>query len=806
MDDDYDDFDDNGPMGTRNKWVFEISTEVANKVGGIYTVIRSKAGVTVDELGDHYCLIGPYNENSARLEVDPMEPTNDIMRRTLANMREKGVKVEYGRWLINAYPRVVLFDVGSVAWKLDGWRKEFWEVAGIGIPWPDRECNDAVLLGFLVAWFLGEFRAQCDQCVGKQYLVAPFHKWMFRAQCDQCVGKQYLVAHFHEWMAGVGLVLCRCRNIDVSTIFTTHATLLGRFLCAGNVDFYNNLDKFDVDQEAGNRGIYHRYCMERSAAHCAHVFATKFQAIHEFQNLHAIAKEKISEFVRGHFYGHYDFDIDKTIFMFTAGRYEFSNKGVDMFLEALARLNYYLKSSGSQMTVVAFLIFPAKTNNFNVDSLKGQAVVKQLRETVAEVQNDIGKRIFESCLGVWRQKYLSANQMSLSVTSRVRAWPKIARAEIGMPAVSADFLIWEARRPNLPPVCTHNMTDDASDPILNHVRRIQLFNNRADRVKIVFHPEFLSSTSALLAMDYEQFVRGCHLGVFVSYYEPWGYTPGTCSCRATSSSYAAAILACSCRTTNPGGTRQVRVCVVLRAVCTRLPSWRVRVILRALGVHARYVFMSCYEQFVRGCHLGVFVSYYEPWGYTPAECTVMGIPSITSNLSGFGCFMAEHIADPTSYGIYIVDRRFRNPEESVQQLAGHMFDFTRQSRRQRIIQRNRTERLSELLDWKSLGLYYRKARQLALFKKYPEAIRPDSPKTPQFRYPRPASAPPSPGSSRASTPLPSEHEDDDDDGSYDDSDPNFQPIRMVSRGSEVFEGSYPIIKPIIKKNSNSNGN
>ncbi|XP_035664356.1 glycogen [starch] synthase, liver-like [Branchiostoma floridae] len=274
--------------------------------------------------------------------------------------------------------------------------------------------------------------------------------------------------------------------------------------------------------------------------------------------------------------------------------------------------------------------------------------------------------------------------------------------------------IFAAQRPNLPPVCTHNMTDDASDPILNHVRRIQLFNNRADRVKIVFHPEFLSSTSALLAMDYEQFVRGCHLGVFVSYYEPWGYTP--------------------------------------------------------------------------------------------AECTVMGIPSITSNLSGFGCFMAEHIADPTSYGIYIVDRRFRNPEESVQQLAGHMFDFTRQSRRQRIIQRNRTERLSELLDWKSLGLYYRKARQLALFKKYPEAIRPDSPKTPQFRYPRPASAPPSPGSSRASTPLPSEHEDDDDDGSYDDSDPNFQPIRMVSRGSEVFEGSYPIIKPIIKKNSNSNGN
>lgn len=114
-----------------------------------------------------------------------------------------------------------------------------------------------------------------------------------------------------------------------------------------------------------------------------------------------------------------------------------------------------------------------------------------------------------------------------------------------------------------------------------------------------------------------------------------------------------------------------------------------------------------YEEFVRGCHLGVFPSYYEPWGYTPAECTVMGIPSITTNLSGFGCFMQEHIADPMSYGIYIVDRRFISLETSVQQLARYMFDFARLSRRQRIIQRNRTERLSDLLDWRNLGIVSR---------------------------------------------------------------------------------------------------
>lgn len=152
-----------------------------------------------------------------------------------------------------------------------------------------------------------------------------------------------VVAHFHEWQAGLAIPLCRKRHIDVTTVFTTHATLLGRYLCAGSVDFYNNLQYFDVDHEAGKRGIYHRYCIERSATHCADVFTTvshitayesehllkrkpdgvlpnglnvvKFQAMHEFQNLHSTAKAKINEFVRGHFYGHFDFDLDNTLYV-----------------------------------------------------------------------------------------------------------------------------------------------------------------------------------------------------------------------------------------------------------------------------------------------------------------------------------------------------------------------------------------------------------------------------------------------------------------------------------------------------------
>lgn len=172
--------------------------------------------------------------------------------------------------------------------------------------------------------------------------------------------------------------------------------------------------------------------------------------------------------------------------------------------------------------------------------------------------------------------------------------------------------LYSLQRDGMPPVTTHNVVDDFNDPVLSSVRRCHLFNTIHDRVKIVFHPEFLSQTNPLFGLDYEEFVRGCHLGVFPSYYEPWGYTP--------------------------------------------------------------------------------------------AECTVMGIPSVTTNLSGFGCFMHDAIADPKSYGIYIVDRRLISVEQSVQQLTHYMYEFTRMNRRQRIIMRNRTERLSDLLDWRNLGI------------------------------------------------------------------------------------------------------
>ncbi|MCP8719039.1 MAG: glycogen synthase [Asgard group archaeon] len=604
-----------------NHLLFEVSTEVAHKVGGIYSVLKSKAPITVAEYRERYTLLGPLNHASAQIEVEELPVKDPMIKQTLDSMSAKGIRWLYGRWLIEGAPRVLLFDIWSAGHYLNEWKADLWNIAGIPTPDHDLETNDAILLGYLVAWFLGE---------------------LVYNDRDRAV-----ICHCHEWLAGIALPLCRKRRIDLTTIFTTHATILGRYLCAGSTDFYNNLDKFDVDAEAGKRGIYHRYCIERSATHSCDVFTTvshitayeaehllkrkpdgvlpnglnvvKFQAVHEFQNLHAVKKDKINEFIKGHFYGNYDFDLDNTLYFFIAGRYEFRNKGCDFFIEALARLNHKLKESGSKMTVVAFIIMPGKTQSYTVETLKGQAVIKQLENSIEEVQKKVGDRLFEYCA-----RYPNANHKSNDEVPSIDELIKPADR------VLLKRRIFALKRDGLPPIVTHNMVDDSNDPILNHIRRVQLFNRSEDRVKIIFHPEFLNANNPILSLDYDEFVRGCHLGVFPSYYEPWGYTP--------------------------------------------------------------------------------------------AECTVMGIPSITTNLSGFGCYMEDLIENTTDYGIYIVDRRMKSVDESINQLTDYMYDFVGKTRRQRINQRNRTERLSDLLDWRRIGIEYVKARNLALKRAYPDYV------------------------------------------------------------------------------------
>ncbi|KJH41440.1 starch synthase [Dictyocaulus viviparus] len=146
--------------------VFECAWEVANKIGGIYTVLRSKAQISNEELGDQYCMFGPQKNDKWRLEVETIEPEN---------RQEYPIDInnfQYG------YPKVILFDLGSGAVHMNEWKQELYDRCKIGIPYEDIESNDAVIFGFMVAMFLRNYREAITEY---QPLV---------------------VAHFHEWQAG----------------------------------------------------------------------------------------------------------------------------------------------------------------------------------------------------------------------------------------------------------------------------------------------------------------------------------------------------------------------------------------------------------------------------------------------------------------------------------------------------------------------------------------------------------------------------------------------------------------------------
>ena len=178
------------------------------------------------------------------------------------------------------------------------------------------------------------------------------------------------------------------------------------------------------------------------------------------------------------------------------------------------------------------------------------------------------------------------------------------------------------KRQSLPGVVTHDLNDDANDSVLNQLRACQLFNHHHDPVKFVYHPDFIAATNPLFGMEYDQFVRGCHLGVFPSYYEPWGYTP--------------------------------------------------------------------------------------------LESIALGVPAITSDLSGFGSYLLQLMPEHEEQGIGVLHRRHEDFDRAANELADRMFRFCQLSRRERIALRNRVESFSEHFDWHNLGRRYHEAHQLAL--------------------------------------------------------------------------------------------
>jgi glycogen(starch) synthase len=324
--------------------------------------------------------------------------------------------------------------------------------------------------------------------------------------------------------------------------------------------------------------------------------------LHEFQNLHREYKERINEFVMGHFFPSYTFDLDKTLYFFTSGRYEYRNKGLDVYIEALFRLNQLLRTWPDPPTIVAFIVTRAPVRNINVGTLQAQAMFDELKAISRDIELQMGRRLF---LAATTGRFPTFNEL-LPDEAQVR----LKRA----------MHVWRSARQ--PAIVTHDLHDDANDAVLRHLRHRRLFNAADDPVKVVFHPEFLSATAPPLNLDYDNFVRGCHLGIFTSYYEPWGYTP--------------------------------------------------------------------------------------------MESIALGVPAVTTDLSGFGAYVQRHVSHNEEQGVLVLNRSGKSFDDSTEDLVNYLVTFARLNRRQRIELRNRVERLGEMFDWSVLVRHYHEAHDLAL--------------------------------------------------------------------------------------------
>lgn len=647
--------------------LIECSMEVTNKIGGIYTVMKTKSKEMVKMWGsDNYFLVGPYLPGKSDMEIEHRAFESLSVNAAIASMTTNGCVVKHGKWLVDGCPNVILFDIHSQRHRIGEWKGDFWHRTGISCPSHDSELEDAIIFGYLVNWFLDSYAAFSDS-VGSNG----------KTSTDPNTNTPKTILHCHEWMSAVPLILQR----KIPTIFTTHATILGRYLCAANEDdFYSLLEggSVDVDEEAGKRGIYGRYCTERAAAHCASVFTTvshitAFEAEHllkrrphgllpngictgglgncsgarvsvstkatkttpkttpktDLHSKHLKAKQRISSMVQGHFYGNLDFSLQDTLFFFISGRLEYRNKGVDIFLEAVSRLNVLLKEYNSPITIVCFIIMPSPVSGLNAEAVKGQAFIREFKEEFGCVCGcfDCSGSCCDGCSSC---DGCSTCDCTTSNTNTTNTTNSSILNNKNMDKTEKKKKIDSVRAKGLPPLMTHNLERPDDCPILGELRKLRLFNKKEDRVKIIYHPQFLSSSSS--------------------------------------------------STNNKQITNNA-------------------------------IFDIDYEDFVAGCNLGIFPSYYEPWGYTPAECGVLGVPSITSNLSGFGAFIEEKIGEGKQIDdvVKVVDRRSRGVEDSVQQLLGYLLGYCRLTERERRLMREKADVISSLLDWSVMIEEYEKA-------------------------------------------------------------------------------------------------
>lgn len=587
-------------------YCLEVSWEVCNKVGGIYTVLSSKAASMKEFYGEGYVAVGPYFANKVRGEFSEKIPP-EPMRGVFERLKSEGVICHYGNWLVESEPEAVLLDFATLAATKNEIKRELWDNYGI----------DSLNTQYF----------DYDEPVVWAYGAGKFIEAFAGSVPDKSV-----VAHFHEWLSAAGLLYLHSRKARVATVFTTHATVLGRTMTNSNMDIYACLGCVDPDNESRKLGVHTKHQTEASAARNADVFTTvsditgleaeyflqkkpdmivhnglnmdHFPTFEEASVRHRRLKRKIHEFVRYYFFPYYAFDEEKTLYYFMLGRYEFHNKGIDVFIKALGELNKRLKKEKSKKSIVAFIWVPTNIRSIKRELLENRTQYMDVKESIADEIEVVKDKLITSIVS--QNKVCDVDLLTSETFNEVKR--KVLRF----------------RKSGSPPLCTHDLYDEENDLILKACADAGLNNSAEDSVKVVLYPIYLTGADGLLDL---------------SYYES-----------------------------------------------------------------------------IQGSHLGVFPSFYEPWGYTPLEAAALGVCAVTTDLSGFGKYIEGHLAQKKFPGVFVVKRMGVSDDDFVKSLANVLITFANYSQDERIKNKIEAKHVSSLADWKFMVKQYIAAHRTAVSK------------------------------------------------------------------------------------------
>ncbi len=436
------------------EYIFESSWEVCNKVGGIYTVLSSRALTLQKELGDNLIFIGPdfgeetpYFTEDKRLYIDWVN-------------QEKELALRVGRWNVPGNPIAILVDFKPFFAQKNDIYTWLWEHYQVDSLHAYGDYDEASMFSY---------------AAGR--VVESFYRYYIN-------GNRRVVYHGNEWMTGLGLLYVKSKVPEIATIFTTHATSIGRSIAGNNKPLYQYLDAYNGNQMADELNMQSKHSIELRTAHNVACFTTvsDITALEckelldkpvdvvlpngfendfvpkgaAFTRKRKLARAKLLNIANALMGTSLD---DDTVIVSTSGRYEFRNKGIDVFIDSLNRLRH---NDRLNRNVLAFIEVPGWVGVGRQDLQERLALMEQGKTFDTPLDNP-----------------------------RVTHW-------------------------------LHNANDDK---VLGMMNYLDMHNRLDDKVKVIFIPCYLTGDDGIVDMPYYDVVLGNDLCVYPSYYEPWGYTP-----------------------------------------------------------------------------------------------------------------------------------------------------------------------------------------------------------------------------------------------------------------------------------------